>query len=50
MEWRGKNEDIKSKSKKYDRHRLVSCSYSDYLQACREELPERLVNSYNRFA
>ena len=41
---------VKSRSKKYDRHRLVPCSYSDYLKASREELPERLVNAYNRFS
>ncbi len=41
---------VKNKSKKYDHHRLVSCSYNDYLQACREELSERLVNAFSRFA
>lgn len=38
------------KSKKYDRHRLVPCSYNDYQMASREELPERLLNAYSRLA
>ena len=38
------------KSKKYDRHRLVPCSYNDYKMASREELPERLLNAYSRLA
>lgn len=37
-------------NKKYDRHRLVPCSYNDYKMASREELPERLLNAYNRLA
>lgn len=36
-------------SKKLERHRLIACSYNDYLQACRDELPERLFNAYKRF-
>ena len=35
--------------KKYDRHRLVPCSYNDYLQACQDDLPDRLVNAVQRF-
>ena len=35
--------------KKHERHRLVPCSYNDYLQACNEDLPERLLNAYQRF-
>ena len=35
--------------KKHERHRLVPCSYNDYLQACNEDLPERLLNAYHRF-
>lgn len=31
------------------RHRLVPCSYSDYVQACNGELPARLVNALKRF-
>jgi len=36
--------------KKHERHRLVPCSYQDYQSACREELPERLVQALQRFA
>ncbi|MBK7939475.1 MAG: arginase family protein [Lewinellaceae bacterium] len=35
--------------KKHERHRLVPCSYQDYQQACREELPERLMQALQRF-
>lgn len=35
---------------KYQRHRLIPCSYNDYKLACQEELPERLLNAYKRFA
>jgi formiminoglutamase len=35
--------------KKQERHRLIPCSYNDYLLACRDELPERLFNAYRRF-
>ena len=34
----------------YQRHRLIPCSYNDYRLACQEELPERLLNAYKRFA
>ena len=40
---------IKTK-KKLQRHQLVPCSYQDYQMACREELPERLINAFNRFS
>lgn len=33
----------------YQRHRLVPCSYNDYLQACKDELPERLTRALARF-
>lgn len=36
--------------KKHDRHRLVPCSYQDYQLACREELPERLMQALQRFS
>jgi formiminoglutamase len=39
---------VKSK-KKHERHRLIPCSYNDYLQACQEDLPDRLLNAYRRF-
>ena len=34
---------------KHERHRLVPCSYQDYQSACREELPERLMQALQRF-
>lgn len=36
--------------KKQERHRLIPCSYNDYLLACQDELPERLFNAYRRFS
>jgi len=39
---------VKSKSK-YQRHRLVPCSYNDYLLACKNELPDRLLRALRRF-
>jgi formiminoglutamase len=36
--------------KKLDRHRLVPCSFQDYQAACREELPERLMQALSRFS
>ena len=42
--------EIPTKSKrKHERHRLVPCSYNDYLQACNDDLPERLINAARRF-
>ncbi len=35
--------------RKHERHRLVPCSYQDYQSACREELPERLMQALERF-
>jgi len=35
--------------KKYNRHKLIPCSYNDYKLACQDELPERLLNAYKRF-
>lgn len=35
--------------KKHERHRLIPCSYNDYLKACNEELPDRLLYAYQRF-
>lgn len=34
---------------KHERHRLVPCSLQDYQAACREELPERLLQAMSRF-
>ena len=39
---------VKSK-KKLERHRLVSCSYNDYLLACNDDLSERLMSAFRRF-
>jgi formiminoglutamase len=39
---------VKSK-KKLERHRLISCSYNDYLLACNDDLSERLMTAYRRF-
>lgn len=36
-------------SKKYQRHKLIPCSYNDYKLACQDELPDRLLNAYRRF-
>lgn len=41
--------EIPVKDKRQKRHRLFPCSYQDYLQACRAELPERLLAAYRRF-
>jgi formiminoglutamase len=35
--------------KKHARHRLIPCSYQDYQDAVKEELPERLLNALGRF-
>jgi formiminoglutamase len=35
--------------KKHERHRLIPCSFQDYQSACREELPERLMQALHRF-
>lgn len=35
--------------KKHERHRLIPCSYQDYQLACREELPQRLMQALQRF-
>lgn len=35
--------------RKYERHRLIPCSFQDYQSACREELPERLMQAISRF-
>lgn len=36
--------------KKLERHRLIPCSHSDYLQACKADLPDRLVHALKRFS
>lgn len=35
--------------KKHQRHYLIPCSYQDYQAACREELPDRLMQALSRF-
>ncbi len=39
---------VKTK-KKHNRHRLISCSYNDYVLASQEDIPERLINAHKRF-
>ncbi len=39
---------VKTK-RRHQRHRLIPCSYSDYEMACREELPDRLIQAIKRF-
>ncbi len=41
--------EIPTKQQKHRPHRLVPCSYEDYLQACQEELSERILNAFHRF-
>lgn len=36
-------------NKRQQRHKLVPCSYKDYLLACNDDLPDRLLNAYKRF-
>jgi formiminoglutamase len=36
--------------KKFERHRLISCSHADYLAACNDTIPERLLNAFHRFS
>ena len=35
---------------KYERHHLVPCSYNDYQAACREEMPDRWWQAYQKFS
>lgn len=35
--------------RKLKRHRLIPCSYHDYQSACREDIPDRLLNAFKRF-
>ncbi|MEL6924176.1 MAG: hypothetical protein AAFO94_09020 [Bacteroidota bacterium] len=66
VEWRDQEEQLtfwKSKKsgrwwmqipvkvkKRHQRHKLLPCSYSDYLAACNNDLPDRLLNAYKRFS
>ena len=40
---------VKTK-RKLKRHKLVPCSYNDYQLACSEDIPDRLLNAFKRFA
>jgi len=40
---------VKTKEQ-HDRHHLIPCSYTDYKMACKEELPERLINAFKKFS
>lgn len=33
-----------------ERHRLIPCSYNDYRAACQDDLPDRLIKAFKRFA
>lgn len=35
--------------RKHQKHRLIPCSYEDYLSASKEELPDRLWKAFKRF-
>ena len=36
--------------RKYQRHRLIPCSYKDYSLATQDEVPDRLLNAFKRFS
>ncbi|MFN7013707.1 MAG: formimidoylglutamase [Bacteroidia bacterium] len=36
------------KTLKYERHHFVPCTYSDYLTACNDEMPDRWWNTYQK--
>lgn len=40
---------VKTK-RKFKRHKLVPCSYNDYQLACKEDIPDRLLSAFKRFA
>ncbi len=33
-----------------ERHQLIACTYADYEMACDQQLPDRLIDAYKRFA
>ncbi|MFA6923988.1 MAG: formimidoylglutamase [Bacteroidales bacterium] len=35
---------------KYERHHLIPCSYTDYQTACREDMPDRWWQAYQKFS
>lgn len=41
--------EIPVKEQSQTRHKLIPCSYEDYLEAGNGNLPERLLNAYQRF-
>ena len=38
-----------SKGNQFKRHQMVPCSYSDYLEACEEKMPELWMRTYQKF-
>jgi formiminoglutamase len=36
------------KGERYERHFMVPCGYSDYLQACKDEMPDRWWQTYQK--
>jgi hypothetical protein len=38
-----------AKRNTYRRHQMVSCAYSDYLDACGDELPDLWLKTYRKF-
>lgn len=38
------------KHKGEERHRLIPCSYQDYLQASQQEIPDRLMQAFKRYS
>ncbi|MDD5570775.1 MAG: formimidoylglutamase [Bacteroidales bacterium] len=35
---------------KYERHHLIPCSYNDYQSACKEDMPDRWWQAYQKFS
>ena len=33
---------------KYERHRLIPCSYKDYLEAMKDEIPEKWLHAIGK--
>jgi len=55
MFWKSKKSDRwwlqlpgDKKNRDLNANMLVACSYADYLQACKDELPDRWVKAYER--
>ena len=41
--------EIPVKNKSSDKNVIISCSQNDYLQACRQDIPDRWLKAYTRF-